>query len=91
MLYPSSVIHTPARIIAKYKGIILGFIWNGKPPKVKYSAIINEIHNGGLWLQDLETKIQSLHVRWTTNINDKECKTAWKTPRRLVETNTKDI
>ena len=60
MIYPCSTIHTPKWVIADFKEKILKFIWNGKPAKVKFSAIINENYNGGLKLQDLETKIKSL-------------------------------
>jgi hypothetical protein len=35
---------------------ITNFDWNGKPTKVKNSAIINSIEDGGLNLQDLSSK-----------------------------------
>jgi hypothetical protein len=78
MIYPCSVIHTPAWVICKYKEIIVKFIWGAKPAKVKYSAIINEIENGGLRLQDLDTKVRSLHVQWIQKLNNPSYKAAWK-------------
>jgi hypothetical protein len=78
MIYPCSVIDTPLWVITKYKEIVMKFIWGGKPPKVKYSAIINDIPNGGLKLQDLQTKVRSLHLQWIQNINNPSYKAAWK-------------
>jgi hypothetical protein len=40
--------------------------------------MINENYNGGLKLQDLETKIKSLHIKWLLNIADPEYKATWK-------------
>ena len=62
MIYPCSVIHTPAWVITKYKDINFKFIWNSKPAKVKYSTLINEEECGRLKLQDPETKVKSLHI-----------------------------
>jgi hypothetical protein len=45
MIYPCSVIHPPKWVITSFKNKILTFAWNGKPAKVKYTAMINEIHN----------------------------------------------
>ena len=53
----------PNWVLTKYKELIVKFIWDGKPPKVKYRAIISDIPNGGLKLQDLETKVKSLHLQ----------------------------
>jgi hypothetical protein len=78
MLYPCSVIHTPTWVIFKYKEIIVNFIWDGKPPKVKYKAIINDIPNGGLKLQDIETKVKALQLKWIQNITNIHYTAAWK-------------
>ena len=41
-------------------------------------CIIIIISNKGLKLQDLETKIKSLHIKWLLNIADPEYKATWK-------------
>jgi hypothetical protein len=58
--------------------MILNFIWNGKPAKVKHSAMINKIGNGGLKLQDFEAKIKFLKIEWIKNINGVDYQATWK-------------
>jgi hypothetical protein len=60
LLYLCSIMHTPSWVIEKYNMLISKFIWNQKPPKVKNSSLINTIENGGLRLQELETKIKHI-------------------------------
>jgi hypothetical protein len=56
--YLGNVIHIPKQYITKYDQIITNFVWDNKPPKVKYKAMINSIENGGLCLQDIESKLK---------------------------------
>jgi hypothetical protein len=49
-----------------------------KPPKVKYTAMINKIEDGGLNLQDLECKLKSIKINWIKKLYDKEYKAPWK-------------
>jgi hypothetical protein len=53
LLYLGSCIYNLAWVYDRYKQIITSFIWNNKPPKVKYSTMIAKIEDGGLNLQDL--------------------------------------
>jgi exonuclease III len=78
VLYPCSVIHMPAKYIDMYNKVIMDFIWDNKPAKVKYKTMINKIEEGGLKLQDLECKIKSLKFKWIKNIIDVEYKSPWK-------------
>jgi hypothetical protein len=59
MLYIASVIHIPDWALLKYKQLVTSFIWDGKPPQIKYDTIIAPIAQGGLNLQDLQTKIEA--------------------------------
>jgi hypothetical protein len=77
MLYISSVIHTPKWVTKKFKAIIINFIWEGKPAKVKYKNLIMPIENGGLRLQDYETKIHSMLIKWIKEMS-KEYTVPWK-------------
>ena len=77
MIYVSSVIHTPKWVIKKFKSIITNFIWDGKPAKIKYSNLIMSVENGGLRLQDYETKINSILIKWIKEMN-KDYSVPWK-------------
>jgi hypothetical protein len=78
MLYLGSVIHIPKQYISKYDQIITSFVWDNKPPKVKYKAMINSISNGGLCLQDIESKLQSLKLKWITKMLQSTYTSPWK-------------
>ena len=62
LLYLASVIHVPAQVIQKVKKIVVDFIWDSKPPKVVYDAMIQSIENEGLKLVDFESKVKSLKL-----------------------------
>ena len=47
--------------------------------------------NGGLKLQDQETKVRSLHIKWIKNINDMEYKAAWKEYLEIKFTGNQNI
>jgi exonuclease III len=78
MIYISTVLYTPKWVITEYQNIITNFLWNKKPAKIKYTCLINSIENGGLKLQDLETKIRSIQIKWIQNIADTTCNKPWK-------------
>jgi plasmid maintenance system killer protein len=44
----------------KYQQIINQFIWDNKPPQIKYQTLIAPIAKGDLNLQDLKTKIEEI-------------------------------
>jgi hypothetical protein len=79
IIYLCSVLFTPKHIIEKYNKLILNFIWNKKPTKVKYTCIINNIDNGGLKLQDLECKIKSLKLKCIKQLIIQDYELPWKT------------
>jgi hypothetical protein len=78
LLYLGSCMYTPTWVIQQYKEIVTRFIWNNKPPKVKYTAMINSIDEGGLNLHDLETKLKSIKLGWIKKLYDDELKAPWK-------------
>ena len=67
MLYPGNVLHIPKTCIKEYNNIITQFIWDNKPPKIKYTTLINTIENGGLNLQDLTSKLEQINNRGDFN------------------------
>jgi hypothetical protein len=48
MLYIASVIHIPTWAIQSYNKLIANFIWDNKPPKIKYTTLIAPVATGGL-------------------------------------------
>jgi hypothetical protein len=58
--------------------MIRDFIWDKKPAKIKYKCLINTIEEGGLRLQDLDTKIKAIKLKWYKLMIDKETVTPWK-------------
>ena len=78
LLYLGNVIYMPKQYIEQYQKIITKFIWNDKPPKIKYSAMINSIGNGGMNLQDIECKNKSLKLKWIKNLINIEYESPWK-------------
>ena len=54
----------PTSIIDKIETIKKDFIWNGKRPKVKHSALIGDYAEGGLKDIDIRAKVKSLHLCW---------------------------
>ena len=62
LLYLANVIHVPCRVIQEVKHIVTDFIWNGKPPKIAYNVMIQNIENGGIKLIDFESKVKSLKI-----------------------------
>jgi exonuclease III len=78
MLYLGNVIHIPKQYVTKYDQIITAFIWDNKPPKVKYKAMTNSIENGGLCLQDIASKLKSLKLKWITKMLDTTYSSPWK-------------
>jgi hypothetical protein len=78
LLYVCTVMHTPQWVIEQYNRLIANFIWNGKPPKVKNTSLINTIENGGLKLQEIESKIKSLKLKWIIKMLSPETKAPWK-------------
>ena len=69
MLYPSTVLAIPKKCIDEYNKAIIKFLWDNKPSKVKYKSLINTIDNGGLKLQDLQSKVDSIKIKWIKQWN----------------------
>jgi hypothetical protein len=78
MLYIASVIHIPDWAIQKYHKLITNFLWDKKPAKIKYETLIAPIPQGGLNLQDLETKIKANKITWIKKLLKTEMHTPWK-------------
>jgi hypothetical protein len=79
LIYAATVLQPPKWVITQFKDIVVEFIWNKKPAKVKYNCIINDIAEGGLKLQDIDAKINACHMAWIKKILNEEYEAPWKT------------
>jgi hypothetical protein len=65
-------------VIEKYNKMVVEFMWDKKPAKVKYDCMINSLDKGGLKLQDLKTKIKAIRFKWIKKLLDEEVIKPWK-------------
>jgi hypothetical protein len=78
LLYTCTVLETPSWVVEKFNILVRNFIWDGKPPKIKNTCLINTLEEGGLKLQNLKTKIDSLKFKWIKKIVDQNVLKPWK-------------
>ena len=78
LLYIGTVMSMPKSYIEEYKQIIKDFIWNKKPPKIKYTTLVITVQEGGLNLNDLECKIKAIKIKLVKNIINEKHSTPWK-------------
>ena len=57
IIFISYLSYVPNSIIEKLEKIKKEFIWNGKRPKVKHSALLGDYEEGGLKDIDIKAKI----------------------------------
>lgn len=68
--YPAANTKTPTRVLVEFKKICTDFFWNGRRGKVAYKVLIQDIHEGGLKLPDLATRIKTSHLYWIKHFWD---------------------
>ena len=65
LMYPITALPTPPdNFYARLKGVLMSFLWNDKPPKIKYDKLIQSYENGGLKLIHLPAKEIALKAKW---------------------------
>jgi hypothetical protein len=78
MLYLTTVLNLPEWAIKRYNEIMMKFLWDNKPAKVKYTTLISPISEGGLGLQDLRTKALASKLKWLKALIDQDVDHPWK-------------
>ena len=63
-LYMASVLKLHDNQVKKIKDLIINFLWNNKPAKIKYSTMIAPKSRGGYGLQDITLKLKAIALRW---------------------------
>lgn len=61
--YPCSCTFSPQRVFTEFKTTVTDFIWNSGKSKIAYNVLIQDICDGGLKLQDLQTRVQTIHLQ----------------------------
>ena len=77
-VYVTSVLPYPKNIIPTLSRLIHQFLWNSKREKIKRSALLNNVENGGLKMIDVEIKFQSVYLSWLTNFLNSNNDAPWR-------------
>ena len=67
MVYISSVLSPPSKIIKQVNCIIYSFKWNGKDKVTRLSAI-NNFEDGGIKMIDIESLVKALRLTWLKRV-----------------------
>lgn len=86
--YPTSVIFTPPRVLAEYRKVILGFLWNNRQPKIALRTLTLPVECGGLKLMDLESRIQVNLLQWIRRVLRNPISNAAATLRDIIGTDS---
>ena len=76
LVYVSSLLPTPLKIIKQVNHIIFTFLWNEKD-KVTWLSTINTLEEGGIKMIDIESMIKALRLAWLKKIFNNNDST-WK-------------
>ena len=64
-VFPLMSLPSPkASFFDKFKQVIMNYMWENKPARVRYDKLIQDRNDGGLRLTDLKTKDTSLKAAW---------------------------
>ena len=77
IVFVSFLTNIPKLIVKNLIKLKNDFLWDGKPPKVKHSAMIGSYEKGGLKDIDIERRIKALRLSWVRRLYD-ETDHEWK-------------
>ena len=77
IVFVSYLSNIPQCIVKSLTKMKNDFIWDGKPPKIKHSALIGSYERGGLKDIDIEKRIKALQLSWVKRLYD-ESEHDWK-------------
>ena len=66
--YVISNLETPKWFADRVKDLAHDFLWDGKPPRIKKSVIVNKIEDGGLRMPHIDNYIMSQKVSWVKRL-----------------------
>ncbi|KAK6178281.1 hypothetical protein SNE40_013084 [Patella caerulea] len=76
--YRVAVLDVPEWVERTFKNLILDFLWNKKPPLIKYSTIIGSLAYGGLNIPDLKLKKYAMRLNTLGKYTDHRNDHKWK-------------
>jgi hypothetical protein len=77
IVFVSFLSNKPKCIIKNLIKLKCEFLWDGKPPKIKHSALVGSYERGGLKDIDIEKRIKALRISWVKRLYD-ETEHEWK-------------
>ena len=91
ILYISTVIHVPDKIVKEIENMIYNFLWNGKTHKVRKKVITQNYSNGGCKMIDIVEQLKVQKIKWIKWYFQRE-ETYWKeTMRTIIGVQSLDI
>ena len=77
LIYNASVLSLPENFSKKADKMILDFIWDNKPHKIKTNTLIGDKNEGGLKLSEFESINKAFKASWVRRFNT-EVNAPWK-------------
>ena len=68
LTYVASMVYTSPETSTQVQSILNKFVWNHKPPKVKFDTLISSISEGGLKMVHFESQVKSLLLSWVRRL-----------------------
>ncbi len=57
------------KAIYNLEKLVLGFLWDGKPPKISYNQLGQTYEHGGLKLTSIKTLVKALRISWIKRLS----------------------
>ena len=67
LVFISSVLSPPSKIIKQVNSMIFSFLWNGKDKVTRLSSI-NSYEDGGIKMTDIESLVKAVRLAWLKRI-----------------------
>ena len=64
IVYPASVLETPAYVLEEINNLIILFMWDGKRPKIAAKILENSVEFGGLKMPNIFLKVKAWQLSW---------------------------
>ena len=68
LVFISSVLSPPSKIIKQVNSIIFSFLWNGKDKVTRLSSINSYEDGGGIKMTDIESLVKAVRLAWLKRV-----------------------
>jgi len=76
--YNMNVQPLPEWVERDLKKHCISFLWNNKPPQIKYNTIVGKESQGGLNIPDIRDRCYAFRLKWLKKYFDKTVNVTWK-------------